>query len=456
MDAIRGLAALGLLAAGAAAQEPGAGLWRVRQRMESSTPERRNLVRVLFYGQSITLQNWWKLVAGSLRERFPHADFDFANRAHGGFASPMLRRPMIHDIPAFYPDLVVFHDYGGETEYEEIIRSIRATTAAEIALQTDHITWLPSGSGDTPEETRRYQWHERHNSEWLPALARTLGLELVDVRSGWRKHLAEQNAAPKSLLRDNVHLNADGDRLMARLVSEALFRKALKPPEGWRDPVTDIPVHWKDGRAVIDFDGNRVEALAARGQRQPWTRAIVLIDGKKPSEHQGVYHHTLPSHTAGVDWPWFIQVGRQAALVEEEWSMTILETDEANQVVRFKIRGSVTGEDGEGISTERFVSRSGRVVIETGDWHLARAYSLRKVLTPAGAVCRWRTLRLARDEYTPPAIEDATREHPVVLASGLTNGKHRLELIVETGEPPLLDGIRVFKPPLVKEQGGAR
>ncbi|MCU0247661.1 MAG: hypothetical protein MUC42_13895, partial [Bryobacter sp.] len=379
MGVLGRLGAVVLLAGCAAAQESGAGLWRVRERMESSTPERRNLVRVLFYGQSITLQNWWKLTAGALRERFPHADFEFANRAHGGFASPMLRRPMIHDIPTFYPDLVVFHDYGGEPEYEEIIRFIRANTTAEIALQTDHVTWLPSGAGDTPEETKRYQWHEQHNTEWLPALARTLGLELVDVRAGWRKHLAEQNVAPKSLLRDNVHLNAEGDKLIARLVSEALLKKATKPPEGWRDPVTDIPVQWRDGRAVIEFDGNRVEALAARGQRQPWTRARVLIDGKPPSEHQGVYHHTLPTHTAGVDWPWFIQVGRQAALVEEEWRMTLLETDEANKAVRFKVRGSATGDDGEGVSTERFVSKSGRIVIEAGDWHLARAFSLRKV-----------------------------------------------------------------------------
>lgn len=454
MDAFGRLAVIGLLAAGATASEPGAGLWRVRQRMESSAPERRNMVRVLFYGQSITLQSWWKLVAGSLRERFPHADFEFANRAHGGFASPMLRRPMIHDIPTFYPDLIVFHDYGGEAEYEEIIRYIRANTTAEIALQTDHVTWLPSGGSDTPEETRRYEWHERHNTEWLPALVRTLGLELIDVRTGWRRHLAAQGQAPKSLLRDSVHLNAEGDRLMARLVGEALLKKASKPPEGWRDPVTDIPVQWKDGRAVIEFEGNRVEALAARGQRQPWTRARVLIDGKKPSEHQGVYHHMLPTHATGVDWPWFIQVGRQAPLAAEEWTVTILETDEANKVVRSKVRGSVTGEDGVGVSTERFVSRSGRVVIEAGDWHLARAYSLRKVLTPVGALCRWRTVMLAADDYTPPAIEDATREHPVVLASGLTNGRHRLELTAETNEPPLLEGVRVYRPPLGPQSGG--
>ncbi len=440
-----------------AAQEPGAGLWRTRARIEGSTEVRRNTVRVLFYGQSITLQDWWKGVAAKLRQRFPEADFVFANRAHGGFASPMLRRPMIHDVPTFYPDLVVFHDYGGEPEYEEIIRYIRSSTTAEIALQTDHVTWLPSKAGsDVPAEIKRYEWQENHNSVWLPALARSLGLELVEVRGPWKKHLETYSLAPQALLRDGVHLNAEGNRLMARLVSDALLRKAAAPPQGWQDPVTDKRVEWKNGRAVVEFEGNRIEALAARGQRQPWTRARVLIDGRPPSAHQGVYHHTLPSHSAGVDWPWVIRIGHDEGLVEESWTMTIRETDEVNKVVRFSVQGSVTGEDGVGVSTERFVSKSRRVVIEPEDWHLARAYNLRKILTPAGATCAWRTVRLAADFYTPPVVDDATREHAVVLASGLDNGPHRLELISESSEPPLLEGVRIYRPPLQSHTGGEK
>lgn len=444
----------GWLCVSALAQVPGAGLWRVRSKMESSTAAKRNTVRVLFYGQSITRQEWWKSVAAALRLQFPLTDFVIANRAHGGFASPMLRRPMIHDLPTFYPDLVVFHDYGGEPEYEEILRFIRSRTTAEIALQTDHVTWLPSGQ-DSPQEEdmKRYGWQEQHNTVWMPALAKTLGLELIDVRAGWKRHLAENSLAPKDLLRDNVHLNAAGDILMARLVAEGLLRKAAAPPPGWSNPVTDLPVEWNNGRAVLEFEGNRVEALAARGARQPATHARVLIDGKRPSEQTGVYHHTLPSHTAGVDWPWFIQVGSQALLVEEEWRMTLVETDAENRVFRFCVTGSVTGEDGEGWSTSRFVSKSGRVVIEPEDWHLQRAAAYRKILTPPGAYCAWRTLRLAADVYIPPAIDDSTKEHAIVLASGLENARHRLELIAESQEPPMLEGIRVYRPPLAATGG---
>ena len=43
---------------------------RTMRLLAESTPEKRNTVRVLFYGQSITEQGWWKIVADDLRARF--------------------------------------------------------------------------------------------------------------------------------------------------------------------------------------------------------------------------------------------------------------------------------------------------------------------------------------------------------------------------------------------------
>ena len=39
---------------------PGAGVQRTLTLLATSTQERRNTVRILFYGQSITEQEWWK------------------------------------------------------------------------------------------------------------------------------------------------------------------------------------------------------------------------------------------------------------------------------------------------------------------------------------------------------------------------------------------------------------
>lgn len=48
----------------------GRGIQRTMTLLASSTPERRNTVRILFYGQSITEQDWWKEVAEDLRVRW--------------------------------------------------------------------------------------------------------------------------------------------------------------------------------------------------------------------------------------------------------------------------------------------------------------------------------------------------------------------------------------------------
>src|SRR6185436_2360047 len=52
----------------------GQGIQRTMTLLASSTPHRKNTVRVLFYGQSITEGDWWKTVSADLRRRFPDAN----------------------------------------------------------------------------------------------------------------------------------------------------------------------------------------------------------------------------------------------------------------------------------------------------------------------------------------------------------------------------------------------
>ena len=98
--------------------------------LAASTPQHRNTVKILFYGQSITQQTWWRLVAEHLRQQFPHANLIIENRAIGGFASQILVKTAEHDLYPFYPDLVIFHVYGSHIEYENIIKNIRSRTTA--------------------------------------------------------------------------------------------------------------------------------------------------------------------------------------------------------------------------------------------------------------------------------------------------------------------------------------
>ncbi|MCH9653671.1 MAG: hypothetical protein K0U86_18020 [Planctomycetes bacterium] len=87
----------------------GARIQRTMTLLATSTPEKRNRVRILFYGQSVTRNPWWKVVADDLRKRFPHADLEIENRAIGGYGGPVLINTAEFDLYPFYPDLVIFH-----------------------------------------------------------------------------------------------------------------------------------------------------------------------------------------------------------------------------------------------------------------------------------------------------------------------------------------------------------
>src|SRR5689334_1428988 len=66
--------------------------------LQSSTPEHRHTVRILFYGQSITQQNWWQEVARYLRATYTNADLVIENRAIGGHASQLLVKTAEADL----------------------------------------------------------------------------------------------------------------------------------------------------------------------------------------------------------------------------------------------------------------------------------------------------------------------------------------------------------------------
>ena len=59
--------------------------------------------------------------------------------------------------------------------------------------------------------------------------------------------------------------------------------------------------------------------------------------------------------------------------------MRVVEASADESALRFEVYGSRTGPDGGGVSNERFVSRSGRVVIEPDDWGVKRAFDLRHI-----------------------------------------------------------------------------
>jgi len=422
----------------------GAGIQRTMTLLATSTPQQRNTVRILFYGQSITEQEWWKQVADDLRRRFPNADLQIENRAIGGHASQILCRTAEHDLYPFYPDLLILHVYGGNKEYEQIVANTRRRTTAEILMQKDHVTQWPPEKPD-PAKDKGMWWDWMMNNQFLPEIARKYGCALADIRTPWLDYLKTNGLEPKALLRDGVHLNAHGNFLLAELVKRQLVHRPDLPGDSWRGLVRTYvvgkDVQWKDGKLSLDFEGNRVDAIAAR--EATGAAARVLIDGKEPSEFPELYAITRPSVTQAGFWPAILQVSSQKPLLVEEWTARITETNDEGTQFKFDVSGSKTGPDGSGSSADRFVSNSGRAVIEKSDWRLNAVYQLTKKKVPVGFQVKWKVVPLFVDEYRPPKSDDPARESATTLAQGLSNGKHTLEL---NGVVPIR-AIRVYTPP---------
>ena len=98
------------------------------------------------------------------------------------------------------------------------------------------------------------------------------------------------------------------------------------------------------------------------------------------------------------------------------------------KVSRFNVPGSVTGPDGEGISTNRFVSPSGRVVLEPDDWNVAYWVSVFQRALPADHVVHWEAVLRGTDK--PRATETraghrARRHDRKRTGPGQTQADHR-------------------------------
>jgi hypothetical protein len=396
--------------------------------LATSTPEHRNKVRILFYGQSITVQDWTKKVTEDLRARFPNADLEIENRAIGGFASQALIRPAEHDLYPFYPDLLIFHVYGANGEYEQIIKNVRSRTTAEVLMQKDHVTKWPQEKPDEKADKGMW-WDYMMNHVFLPKIATTYGCTLLDVRSAWLKYLKENKLEPKALLSDDVHLNDHGNYLLSEIIKRHLVYRPELPNESWKNLVRTYEVgkdvDWKDGKLVLEFEGNRVDAMASKGEGS----AQVKIDGKKPSEFPECYRITRSQ--PGPWSPMFIsRVDHEKPLVIEDWTLKVESVNTDGKTFKYSVKGSVTGEDGSGESDKPFTSNSGRVKLSKDYFFIPKAVT-------AGYESKWKVLPMFVDEYK---ASDAI----TTLAQGFPNGKHTLEL---TGQPPIKE-IRIYNPPI--------
>ena len=426
---------------------------RTMHLLASSTLGQRNTVRILFYGQSIVAsKKWTDAVVADLRQRFPKANIIYENRAIGGFSAQYLVQSAEADLYPFYPDLLIFHVYGSHKEYQEIIHNTRSRTTAEIAIVTDH---LGSKEYDGNEFHSPGDWKEFKRNTFVPLVAAEYDAQLIDITTPWKQYLVSNQFTSQDLLKDGVHPNDHGCYLMSTLVArELVYLPDEQPLEKYQNMVRDYEVgkdvKFKNGQMSMEFSGNRVDLIAADVTNS--NKLEVLVDGKKPSEFINGFYHGRSSGCPGVSWPAVLNVEAQTIPLLEKWTLTVTKVNKANTDFEFKVEGSKTGFDGTGSSLEKFVSNSGRVVIEPIAWmNLERDFQHKGVPLTNGFEITWQTKPLFVESYEPPAISDQSQEYATTIIQGLSNEKHVLELRIQGKRQFPVKSIRVYEPALKTE-----
>ncbi|MFA6293034.1 MAG: SGNH/GDSL hydrolase family protein [Victivallales bacterium] len=447
----------------------GSRIQRTMRLLATSTPEHKNKVRILIYGQSISCGPWCDAVVKKLKTDFPNADLELENRQIGGFNANGLIDTAEADLYPFYPDLVIFHVYGGTDDgaagkmctLEKLYRNLRSRTTAEMLTITHHIV----GSDDAGRD----KWLKVHDndSEVIRQLADKYGYEVADIRPDWKKHVDDNGGKQTTFLADGTHLNPKGHELMASLVIPHLkFNPEQK--QSWREMVkayTADGKRWDSDKEELpskgdllskpvkfQFDGNRVDLIAMPIKDGKPGTAKILIDGKAPSTIPGVYATTRASQAPKCWWPALrrVEIGSDSVPVAEDWTLTFTKVNEKATEFEYELKGSVTGPDGNGDSKGKFTSKSGRMIIDPKWFTITSAFINFKEAPKSGFEVKWSVVAKCADTWRPNPTPDPAKEDRAILAQALTNSSHTLE-IIPNGDGSLgLRAIVVYQPP-VKE-----
>ena len=99
-------------------------------------------------------------------------------------------------------------------------------------------------------------------------------------------------------------------------------------------------IQWKDGRLALEFEGNRIDAIAGPGEAGS-AGAAVLIDGKKPSDFREGYAFT---RAYGPGMKVLCVLPEKTPLVED-WTLRVTAVDHASKSFSFEAMGSKTGSE---------------------------------------------------------------------------------------------------------------
>jgi hypothetical protein len=429
--------------------------------IRSSSAADRKVLKVLFYGQSITKSGWDKAVLEHWRTQYPNTVFVVQNRALGGFPSQALVHTTEQDVEAFYPDLIIFHVYGDHRAYEKIIRLFRSLTAADIIVQTDHgevmpdphcveglhLTLFPAAGCAGFLWYHQRMWSDEMSYHKIPALAKKYALAVEPQRDWWRAYLIRTGINPQDLLSDDIHPNDRGKQLLAGFFNQYFDGLVGQYKGESAKDVTVLPLtqgELASGNVPVHFDGSRLELVSSRPLAQ-WP--TVTVDGQLPSNLDGCYQVTRASALSTVsDWPALRRVVLLHDHVAEDWTATLSDFSSDQKNFSFTLQGTKSGPQGNGEAGQRFVSNSGNLEILPEDWVVERAWEHSHIALPNPFRVTWSVNYVCGGE--PEVIDrgNGAVEYRYVLAAGLADTVHSITLTGPPGNLSNVDHLTVYTP----------
>jgi hypothetical protein len=223
-------------------------------------------VRVLVYGQSLSVGPWVDQVRAWLKATYPNGNLRLETHANPGCSSQCLdgHDPWVppagdnsqlnrlpKDVFSFKPDLIIFHVFGSHTDYAQIMTAFKdgcapfATetgpakcvpgvddtgyTTPEVLIQNDPRT--ATGNYPHPDHTLPDnppipdgEWNHWMTAKFIPRTIAPLGYKLADDWKEWEAFL-DKTKVPVTDLENtpgDVHFSANGHKLMARSVAQHL------------------------------------------------------------------------------------------------------------------------------------------------------------------------------------------------------------------------------------------
>lgn len=192
--------------------------------------------KIVFLGDSITAgasgaNGFITLIKKQLTEKHPDFGIETVNAGVSGNEVPNLQSRVDKDVVAKTPTIVfiyigindVWHHNEPpkekfETGLKEVIGKI-TKAGARVILCTPTVIGEKK-SGTNPKDT-----HLDAIADVSRGIAKELGLPVCDLRKAFVDYLAEKNAADKDkgvLTADGVHLNGEGNKLVAQEMLKAL------------------------------------------------------------------------------------------------------------------------------------------------------------------------------------------------------------------------------------------